>query len=503
MSTWTSPSVVEKPARTLFGHPMGLYVLFSTELWERFSFYSMRAFLVLYLTKALLMADQISNEIYGAYLGFVYAAPFFGGMLADRLLGQRRAIVIGGLLLAAAQFSLATHSVLLSGGESAGSFAMQALFFVALGLIAAGNGFFKPNISTIVGSLYEQGDPRRDSAFTIFYMGINVGAFLAGFSGQLAQKIAWHWGFLLAGIGMLLSLIILGLGRGQLQNKGLPPNPQAMRQPWHFGIPKSLALAVAVIIFVPVAAAFIAHPRYVQGLALIVSVPILGYLIWEATRGTREEAGRMIVIIVLCSFSMMFWGAFELAGSAINLFTDRQVHLPTLPLLGRLESSLLTAQINPLLIVLMAVFFTMLWTWLGRMHMEPSSPLKFSLGLMQLAAGFLVLYLGAVQAGNGGRCSVWYLVLGFVLHTTGELCLSPVGLSTITKLSPARLVGTFMGVWFLSSSVGNILFGFVAGKTEHYGFKTVFLWIAILEVAAGVLLFSLTPLLKRLMHGVR
>jgi len=179
------------------------------------------------------------------------------------------------------------------------------------------------------------------------------------------------------------------------------------------------------------------------------------------------------------------------------------VHLPTLPLLGRLESSLLTAQINPLLIVLMAVFFTMLWTWLGRMHMEPSSPLKFSLGLMQLAAGFLVLYLGAVQAGNGGRCSVWYLVLGFVLHTTGELCLSPVGLSTITKLSPARLVGTFMGVWFLSSSVGNILFGFVAGKTEHYGFKTVFLWIAILEVAAGVLLFSLTPLLKRLMHGVR
>lgn len=525
----------EAPVRLIGGHPVGLYVLFSTELWERFCFYSMRAFLVLYMTKAMLVSQKVSNEIYGAYLGFVYAAPFFGGMLADRLLGQRRAIFIGGILMAIAQFSLAGHALMIDKQPPTESVVAQAaadpaaaakdaeselkagaeeaadphhehapvhmLFFAGLALMAAGNGFFKPNISTIVGSLYPQNDARRDGAFTIFYMGINIGALLAGFSGQMAESYGWYIGFLIAGIGMIASLVVMAMGKGLLQGQGLPPDPQALRRPWHFGIPKAGALGVAVIVFIPVAAYMMSHPTYVQSLAVIVAVPILGYLLWEAARSPREEGQRMLVIIVLCCFSMMFWAFFELAGSAINLFADAHVNRQ---FFGKeLGASLLTASINPAFIILMAFPFAKLWVWLNKKNAEPSSPLKFALGLMQLAAGFFLMYLGAVQAGTTGRCNITYLVLGFFLHTSGELCLSPVGLSTITKLSPARLVGTFMGVWFLASALGNVFGGLIGGFTENAGFDTVFKWIAITGAAAGGLLLLLTPFLKKMMHGVK
>lgn len=489
----------------LFGHPKGLFVLFSTELWERFSFYSMRAFLVLYMFNALMISQQASNEIYGAYLGFVYAAPFLGGMLADRLLGQRRAIVIGGFLMAAAQFTLAFHALQLRAGHSPQTLYMSSLFFLALGLLAAGNGFFKPNISSIVGSLYTQGDARRDGAFTIFYMGINIGAFLAGFSGQIAEGVGWHWGFLLAGTGMLIGQVIFFAGRGLLQGKGLPPDSGLLKQRGVLGIPNALAITIGVALFIPLAALLMSNPKYVQNLALVVAVPILVYLLWECKRAEPGEGARMVVIIVLTCFSMLFWAFFELAGSAINLFANQHVER-NVSWFGRtfeLKASLLTASINPLFIVLLGIPFAKLWVWLARKRMEPSSPLKFSLGLLQLAAGFVMLYLGSLQTVNGGKCNVWFLVLGFLLHTTGELCLSPVGLSTITKLSPARMVGTFMGVWFLASALGNVLGGWVGGKTEHTGFSSVFFWIAVTAAAASVLLFALVRPLKRMMHGVK
>lgn len=492
------PDYATPRPREFMGHPTGLYVLFFTEMWERFSFYSMRAFLVLYMTKALLFTQQIGNEVYGAYLGFVYAAPFVGGMLADRLLGQRRAIVIGGILMAAAQFTLAAHALMLGGTQDPAT--LNMLFFLGLGMLAAGNGFFKPNISTIVGSLYPQGDARRDGAFTIFYMGINIGAFCAGFSGQAAERLGWHWGFLLAGTGMLIGQLIFFFGTSALQGKGLPPAPKNGQR--GSGAGTLFAMAVGVVAFVALASLLMARPSYVQNLALIVAAPVLAYLIFEVTRGTREEAGRMIVIIILCSFSMMFWAFFELAGSAINLFTDRHVDR-SVPIFGELTASFLTASINPFFIVFLGIPFAKLWVWLDKRRMEPSSPLKFALGLAQLGAGFFVMYLGAKEAGPDGTCNIFFLVLGFLLHTTGELCLSPVGLSTITKLSPMRLVGTFMGVWFLSSSLGNIFGGLVGGKTEHYGFETVFFWIFVVSAAAAVLLFILTPILKRMMHGVK
>jgi proton-dependent oligopeptide transporter, POT family len=504
----TPPVMTEKPhgasQREVMGHPIGLYVLFSTELFERFSFYSMRAFLVLYMTKVVLMSQKHSSEIYGAYLGFVYAAPFVGGMLADRLLGQRRAITIGAIFMAVAQFSLAAHAFLIKSGSVPQSTAMTMLFFLGLGLLSTGNGFFKPNISSIVGGLYQQSDARRDGAFTIFYMGINIGAFLAGISGQVAQKVDWYLGFVLAGVGMLASQFIFLRYARLLGDKGLPPRSGTLREPIG-GLPKSVALALGVAFFVPLAAYLMSRPEWVQNLGTYVSIPILAYLIWEAFRGTREERGRIFAILVLCSCYALFSCFFELAGSAINLFTDQHVERQV-NLFGwsfELTASFLTASTNPLFIILLGFPFAKLWLWLNKRRMEPSSPLKFALGLLQLALGFFVMYLGAIQAGTTGKCNLSYLIVGFFLHTTGELCLSPVGLSTMTKLSPARLVSTIMGVWFLAAAMGNVIGGWVGGLTENKGFGTVFYGIAITITIFSVVLLVCVPLLKKLMHGVK
>jgi len=484
------------------GHPTGLFVLFSTELWERFSFYSMRAFLVLYMTKALLVTKQAGNEIYGGYLAFVYAAPFVGGMLADRLLGQRRSIMIGGLLMALAQFALGTHALLLQDAGGVQSDGLSAMFFLALGLMAAGNGFFKPNISSIVGSLYSRGDGRRDSAFTIFYMGINIGALAAGFSGEAAEKQGWHWGFFIAGVGMILGLIIFKLGSGRLQGQGHPPRPGALGERGMLGLPNFLTLALGVILLIPVMAFLIAHPTYTQYLAIIVAAPVLAYLFWEAFRSEAEERDRMIVLIILCCFSILFWAFFELAGSAVNLFTDEHVDR-RIPWYGEISASFLTASTNPLFIVILAAPFAWLWVWLNKRRMEPSSPLKFALGLLQLGAGFFVLYFGALSAGTTGKCNIAYLVLGFLLHTMGELCLSPVGLSTMSKLAPVQMASTVMGVWFLASALGNVLGGYVGGKVEDYGYDTVFFGIAVVTCISAVLLVAVSGPLKRMMHGVK
>ena len=555
--------------RTLFGHPLGLFILFFTEMWERFSFYSMRGILVLYMTNVLLVAGGHADQIYGAYLGFVYAATFIGGMLADRLLGQRRAIYIGGFLMSLAQFTLTTHALMIRGGHSYDS--LMPMFFTGLGLLACGNGFFKPNISTIVGTLYEAGDARRDSAFTIFYMGINIGATAASFSGGIAEKWGWFIGYLLAGIGMIASLVIFFLGRHSIAGSGLPPQGATLVG-GRFGIPNGLLLLVGVCAFIPLAGYMMARPAWVQDLALYISVPVLAYLLWEAarpfhkqagtsaggstitaivvallgfalfvayqasaprqlavgtltltlpayawiaplvlmlaciiwliSRGVRtEEGGRMVVIVVLCCFSMLFWGFFELAGSTITRFTQQRIDRM---LFGwEVPAAWLVNFVNPFLIILLSIPFSWLWVWLDRKKLEPSSPFKFAMGLVQLGLGFLSLWAGAAHAGDTGKCSMSWLVLAFFLFTTGELCLSPVGLSMITKLSPARLVGMFMGVWFLASALANVFAGKIGGMTQESGFAAVFLLIAGITGAAAVVLFILAPMLKKIMHGVR
>ncbi len=491
---------------TVLGHPKGLFVLFFTELWERFSFYSMRGILTLYTASVVLAAlgaeaGGRADAIYGAYLGFVYSSTFIGGMLADRLLGQRRAIYIGGTLMALAQFTLAGHALLVKGGTPVAS--LNWLFFLGLGLLSAGNGFFKPNISTIVGTLYQQGDGRRDAAFTIFYMGINIGALLASFSAGIAQQYGWHLGFLLAGAGMIAGQLIFLLGRGTIEGKGLPPAGASLRAVGRTGIPHGLALLVGIGLFIPLAAYLISNPQWVQSLALIIAGPIVLYLLWEATRGSREEAARMIVILVLCTFSMMFWGFFELAGSTITRFTEEVVNRNVFG--TEVPAAFLANFVNPLLIVALSIPAAALWVWLDRKRVEPSSPLKFVLGLGFLSLGFVMLLLGAKEAQGSatGRCAMIWFILAAFFHTTGELCLSPVGLSTITKLSPARLVGMFMGVWFLSSALGNVLAPWVAGAAAGGDFNDVFLRIALITAGGGAVLLLLVPLLKRMMYGVK
>lgn len=494
------------PSPTLLGHPPGLFTLFFTELWERFSFYSMRGILTLYMIGVVLAAmgseaKGHADAIYGAYLGFVYSSTFLGGMLADRLLGQRRAIYLGGTLMALAQFTLAAHALLVDRGTPVAS--LNWLFFTGLGLLSAGNGFFKPNISTIVGTLYQQGDARRDAAFTIFYMGINIGALLASFAAGFAQKYGWHLGFLLAGTGMIIGQLTFALGRGTIAGKGMPPAGASLREVGRLGLPNGLALLVGIGLFIPLVAYLISHPQWVQSLALIIAGPIVLYLLWEATRGSREEAGRMIVILVLCTFSMMFWGFFELAGSTVTRFTEDIVNRNVLGM--EVQAAFLANFVNPLLIIALSIPAAALWVWLDRRRWEPSSPFKFVMGLGFLSLGFVLLLVGAKEAqGSGtGKCAMVWLILAFFLHTTGELCLSPVGLSTITKLAPARLVGMFMGVWFLSSALGNVLAPWVAGAAAGGDFDDVFTRIALITAAGGGVLLLLVPLLKRMMHGVK
>jgi POT family proton-dependent oligopeptide transporter len=548
---------IDPRAGDFLGHPKGLYVLSSTEMWERFSFYSMRGILTLYVVSIVLakmtaekgaeFTGGIADQVYGAYMGFVYSAPFIGGMLADRLLGQRRAIYLGGVLMALAHFTLTTHSILVAGlratpqpgAPPAADIAAQLaqalggtfrpdqlnwLFFTGLGLLCCGNGFFKPNISTIVGTLYTPTDARRDAAFTIFYMGINVGAWLSSLASGAGQAWGWYLSYLLAGLGMILSLFFIVRGLKWLPGRGLPPAGATLTGRGRLGVPNAVPLTLGILVFVPLAAWMISHPEWVQNLAKIIAGVVLVYLLFECWRGTREEAGRMIAIIVLCIFSMVFWGFYELQGSTIIRFADLHVSMPVIKfeipsaLRGLFEwfkytdpvfrwempTTFVTNTVNPALVIALCIPFAWLWVWLGRKNLEPSTPVKFALGLFQLGLGFLVFWIAAKEAQSGGKASLWYLMLSIFVFTTGELCLSPVGLSMITKLSPARLVGVYMGVWFLSSAVANVITGGEVGsRIQKMGFADVFLFIGGLIIGSAVLLFILTPLLKRLMHGVK
>jgi len=502
--------VAEQPEKTLFGHPRGLYVLFTTELWERFSFYTMRGILVLYLVSVVLTrmaaeegAEQAgghADQIYGAYLGFVYAATFIGGMLADRLLGQRRAIYIGGLLMAIAQFSLMTHALLSARGHTGG--AMEALFFGGLGLLACGNGFFKPNISTIVGTLYDAQDRRRDSAFTIFYMGINLGAAISSVASGMAQKWGWYIGYGLAGLGMIVSLFVLAGGSRWITGKGLPPAGASLWGKGRLGVPNIVPLVIGMAAFVPIASYMISHPELCQGLAVIIGVPVVAYLLFEAWRAPREVGQQMVVIVVLCLFSMAFWGTFELQGSTITRFTEEQVNRWVFG--WQMPTAFVANVVNPVLIISLAIPFSILWIWLNRRGWEPASPMKFVLGLAQLALAFVMLWMGARQAEVSGKSSLAWLLLAYLFLTTGELCLSPVGLSMVTKLAPARMVGVFMGMWFLSSALANVIAGGIVGRMQaDVGYGTVFLRIAGAAGIAAFVLLVLSPVLKRMMHGVK
>jgi proton-dependent oligopeptide transporter, POT family len=485
-------------------HPRGLYLLFFSEMWERFSYYGMRALLVFYMTKQFLFGDAQAYAVYGSYTALVYATPVFGGMLADRLLGFRKAVVLGGVLMALGHFAMAIEN--------------EQVFYLALGLLICGNGFFKPNISTIVGNLYEKGDPRRDAGFTIFYMGINLGAGAAPLlCGYIGETYGWHYGFGLAGVGMVLGLIVFLAGQKLLHGVAEPPDPERLKKPLVAGLSHQVTVYVGSALAVLVAWQLVQRSVIVgwilSGIGIVVVAGLVGYMLKKIDQPARDK---MLVAMILIGFNVVFWAFFEQAGSSMNLFTDRNVDRA---IFGWTIPASVFQSVNPAFILMFAPIFSMLWNRLGQRNQEPSTPVKFALGLVQLGLGFGALYLGASAAGPDGIVALSWLVLGYLLHTTGELCLSPVGLSMITKLSPAKIVGLMMGTWFLSTAFSQYVAGIIAALTgvSHGGedaqvlppasetvmvYGSVFGKIAIVALFAGVLLFVISPWLRKRMHEV-
>ena len=499
------------------GHPPGLFICFGTELWERFSFYGMKYLLLLYLTKYHLFSDEAGLGVLGSYAALVYAMPVLGGLIADRYLGMRRAVIFGGLLLVAGHLGMAFEGEQAretSAGIVRDDGALQ-IFYLSLALIVMGVGFLKPNISTVVGKLYPDDDPRRDSGFTIFYMGINIGAFTATLlCGWLGEVYGWSYGFGAACIGMLFGLALFLWGKRFLEGHGEAPSEEVLAK--KVGpIKLETALYLAGIAGVGVVWQLIQITAVVGTVLNIVALLTLAGLLWYIfVRCSPVERDRMLVLVVLILSTVVFWALFEQAAGSMTLFADRGTDKT---LFGITLTASQFGAANAFFIFTLAPLFAWLWTSLGRRGLEPSTPLKFALGIAQAGLGFGALAYGAQFPDELGVISAWWLVLAYLLHTTGELCLSPVGLSAVTKLSVPGVVGVMMGAWFLASAYSSYvaaelaalatssttsggdseIAGALGGYTELFG---QLLWTGLI---AGALLLLITPWLKRLMHGVR
>ena len=582
------PSIVDTRPQW-FGHPAQLARLFTTEMWERFGFYGMRALLVLYLTQHFIFNDRVGSGMYGAYMSLVYLTPFIGGLLADRYLGSKRAVKFGALVMSAgylmlcfggdtaqpfATFDGTRHAVAIerTAGGSDGQFVVDAgqrlqikgrddgavellrpdgtpariipkgafssdaerspayvtIMLVALSLIVIGNGFFKPNISTMVGALYAKGDQRRDAGFTIFYMGINLGSIgsqlLCPF---LAAAFGWWAGFGLAAVGMFIAWALMQFDGGRLAGYGEVPataGPDRSRLIYLLSVG---AVVVPWLLFSNTLAA----PAPVAGEGIfgyLVALPVLGkalfltfilglpaILVWSWRVGSRQEFQMMLAAMVLIVFNVTFWTLFEQAGSSLTLFADRNTNLSVFGLFS--ISAGQTQFFNAFFIVLLAPLFSMMWTRLAARGLEPGIPVKFGIALIGVGFGFLFLVFGTRFAGPDYKVALWWLAGLYLIHSMAELCISPVGLSMITKLSIARIVGMMMGVWFLSISVAQYVGGIVAqvASVETVGgevtnlsvslatYAGVFQTIGIASAIIGAALLAISPFLKRWMHGVR
>ena len=486
-----TPAGVIHDSSGIAGHPRGLTTLFFTEMWERFSYYGMRALLMLFMTTPLTAGGlgfdvARAAAIYGVYTGSVYFTTIPGGWIADRLLGPRKAVLIGGIIIALGHYMMLLRSL--------------PTFYAGLTLIAIGTGLLKGNVATLVGQLYSEGDPRRDAGFSIFYMGINTGALFAPIiCSYLGETIGWHWGFAAAGAGMTLGVIQYVLGVKRLGGAGERlPRPENPAKLWASVIGAMLALTGVL--------AVLWDQRYwiVLGLAAVLFV----WLVRQGEPGIERR--RLSAIVVLFVFATLFWAAFEQAGSSLNLFardyTDRQ--LPAFAsALGDEKGNFPAGwfqSVNSIFLVLLAPVFAGLWIWLGKRNIEPSSPAKFGYGLFFVGLGFLVLAGAAmVSIRNGGTAvSPMWLVALYLCHTLGELLLSPVGMSTVTKLAPARLVGSMMGVWYLSISLGNFVGGSVAGLFETFPLPQLFGAVFATTFVAALIMGALSKPIRNLMSGV-
>ncbi|WP_159681476.1 peptide MFS transporter [Luteimonas sp. 9C] len=483
--------------KTILGHPRGLFVLFFAEMWERFSYYGMRALLIFYLVQHWMFSDSEASVIYGAYTALVYIAPVIGGYLADHYLGQRKAVVFGAVLLTFGHFLMAFEG---DGGQTA---AEINIFWLALSFIIVGSGFLKANISVMVGQLYPRTDIRRDPAYTIFYIGINLGAALGAIiAGWLGQTYGWAYGFGAAGIGMLLGLVVFVLGKPLLMGRGESKDPARLARPV-FGIKFEWLLYLVSFVAVGVVWLLIQYQALVGFLLMGTGAALVVYVLYQSVfKLEREERHRIYAALYLIFGSILFWSLFEQAGSSLNLFTDRSVDRN---IFGFEVQASVFQSINSIYIVTLGPLFAILWMWLAKRGWEPSTPTKFGLGVVQVGLGFLVLVAGTAAAGPGALTPVLFIFLIYLLHTTGELCLSPVGLSAMNRLTPAHMASLIMGTWFFASATGNFAAGLISAATGGEGggverVMEVYSNVGWLAVGVGVLMVLIAPLIRRLMH---
>ncbi len=486
----------------VLGHPRGLATLFFTEMWERFSYYGMRALLVLFMVDqvrsgGLGFTDQTATAIYGLYTAAVYLVALPGGWIADRVMGAQRAVWVGGIIIMLGHFVLAIPSL--------------PTFFLGLILVVTGTGLLKPNISAIVGELYGPDDHRRDGGFTIFYMGINLGAALGPLVCGLLAQSNWHYGFAAAGVGMLVGLIQFKLTRNYLGEAGLFPARAADHQQAKTARQRAwmvllLVLAAVAVLFVGGFAGWIEFRavELARGATGVIVAVAIAYFVWIFAFGrlTREERNRVIVIGVLFLAAAMFWAGFEQAGSSLNLFAERY----TVRQFGGFDIPATWFQsLNPVFIIILAPVYSMFWIKLADRNLDPSAPLKFAFGLILLGVGFLIMVGAAQLVAGGDQVLPTWLFMTYLLHTMGELALSPVGLSSVTKLAPRRFVGQMMGVWFLAASLGSVIAGLIAGEFSADAVADMpglYLQIVMTTVASGVVLLLLVRPLRKLMGGV-
>ncbi len=585
----------------LWGHPKGLYVCFTTELWERFSFYGMKYLLLLYLTKYHLFSDTAGLDVLGSYAGLVYALPLIGGMIADRFLGMRKSVVFGGILLSLGHILMAVeghqainyaagtilaHDLTLASGEiiAAGTTLSEAImwrdtaaldvFYFALALIVMGVGYLKPNISTIVGKLYSIDDPRRDSGFTIFYMGINIGSFAATLlCGWLGETFGWRYGFGAAGIGMIVGLFTFMYGQKYLLGHADPSEPEKLKKSFLGPLNLEWSIYLMSLPFLGIFWLLVQHEPVVlltQNVFLILSVVglilysmvhtksgsntvaytiagvavvaaiyaiavnlhflpgsealaenvlygsiilIIGFVVYGFMTHNSPEFGRTVVLMILILSTVVFWALFEQAAGSMTLYADRVVDRS----IG--DTTFTAAQFGSLnagFIMLLAIPFATLWTWLAKRDLEPNTPLKFGLGILQAGLGFGVLVFGSQFPDQAGQVAMIWLILAYLLHTTGELCLSPVGLSAVTKLSIGNVVGVSMGTWFLATALSETVatrIGRMAAIDTTGGesgdiatalatYTQLFEFLMWFGIGMGVFMILISPLLRRLMHGI-
>ncbi len=490
----TPPSTAEP---TWLGHPRGLVVLFVAEMWERMSYYGMRALLVLYMLQHLfvrpdggagvwgyatlrraletafgaLSTQALSSQVYGLYTGFVYLSPLFGGLLADRLIGRRRAVVLGGVLMAIGHFLMAS----------------EHLFFVALMVLILGNGCFKPNVSTQVGGLYAPGDPRRDRAFSIFYVGINLGAFIAPLiCGTLGQTLGWHWGFGAAGVGMLLGLLFYVFNQHRLPQE---PPPTASRTAPGLGV---LAYLAGMPLVVLALLAMLTLPR---PLALALALAGLGAGLAWIVRLPADERPRVVALALACLVTAAFWAVYEQQGNTMQIWADQRTAWPSV--FGFTLPSTWYQAFNPFMIALFVPLLNAVWARQARRGREPGSLTKMALGCVLLGLGFAVMIAAASGLAPGDKRSILWLLASTAIFTTGELYLSPVGLSFVTKVAPLRIVSMMMGLWFLANFIGGYMSGYLGSFYGTLAHTRFFALLAAIGVAAGVVLYAMGPLLRR------